>query len=634
MRRLFITAACSCVGVFSFAQTVDSRRIYTNKEELEDIEMGWITPLKSTTAKAVVKNGWNYPADQINTAQTLGLWLQETFTLIGVLGEIRLSVLATEPSKYIGTTSYDMTEAEKDNRFALPNTYGAYAKFHQCLSKTAEKRFWPTNGNHCYTTLNIMANAVESITKQIVALSTATDFYCTMPMYAADQPGQYDKDWIKKITIYRNFSESSNLKPYMHYVNPGSNDMSYVVVMTPDGVPLPFEQVTVTNFIKQLEQQLPKLMQLAQNRKLIYANYQESARKAIPVLRELLKDHLNDYVYFNDFNRMLDIIDLADIGSSGKLPNWLSTQARSASNTNYPLLHLKRGIKEKAANGGVQWIVFKITAPINYAYGGSVRLMDDFVSRFNYAFAHQYFFGKQKPGGSYAVIPFVSNDDANTAKAPGKASEATIKNRDDKSVLFFEYFSTTAAGGVPVNWYTEKSADGNKPTVVEVDGAPGKWLKLKGKSYPVTAAPALTGDFVLSFDLLVQKGDVPWGTPGIAVQLSAEDGKHRLILDVSPGDMNRADAAGWVTVSRIAPSGYFTCKLENYYSIPFTGSKPVNTTSITLERKGEEIRVLCNGKLVYACEKAFPTGTAFKLAHLYVNQKNVYHVSNISLRKM
>lgn len=209
-----------------------------------------------------------------------------------------------------------------------------------------------------------------------------------------------------------------------------------------------------------------------------------------------------------------------------------------------------------------------------------------------------------------------------------------MKNRADKSVLFFEDFSTTAVGGIPLGWYTEKSDVGNKPNVVEVDGAPGKWLKLKGRAYPTTAVPALVGDFVLSYDLMVQKGDVPWGTPGIAVQLDADDGKYRLILDVSPGDMNRTDAAGWVTVSKIAPSGYFTCKLENYYSIPFTGSKPVNTTSITLERKGGEIRVRCNGKLVYACEKAFPAGMAFKLAHLNVNHKNMYHVSNIALRKM
>ncbi|MFC5409773.1 hypothetical protein ACFPMF_10670 [Larkinella bovis] len=157
----------------------------------------------------------------------------------------------------------------------------------------------------------------------------------------------------------------------------------------------------------------------------------------------------------------------------------------------------------------------------------------------------------------------------NASKPVATASEATKRYTSDKKVLFFDDLSTTAAGGIPANWFLVKGDDGNKPTVVEVSGAPGKWLRLKKHAYPTNFTQPLSGDFTLTYDVLVQKGDVPWGTPGMQLQFYTEgqpnssssetsvNSRYRFSIDVSPGDMNRNDAAGWLMIGNVMPQGYF-----------------------------------------------------------------------------
>jgi len=627
------------------AQTVDSRGIYANKQELENIEIGWLNPLVlNDAAKPYVKNGWDYPVNQIEASRKMAGWLQQTYTPTGMLGEMKLSILAPEASKYRGTKSYDFGEAEKDNRFALPNTYGSYAKFHQCLFKTATHKFWPTPGNHCYNTLDIMANNVEAITKQIIGLSTTTDYYCTMPDYTIGQNGIYEKDWLNELAVYRNFTASPQLQPYMHYFLPASKELAYVVIMTKNGEPLPFEQVTAATFIAQVENQLPLLLQFAANRHLIYENYQQNARKGIQVLKEQLKNKLNEYVFFPDFERQIDILDLADIGSAGKLPNWILTEKMTtnrndfgnvrSTNKNYPLLRLKKGVKEACAKTGPQWIVFKLTDPIDHSYGGSIQQMDNFVSRFNYAYVYDYFFGKEKPTAPYKPISFLNAEQAGHKKATAEMSAITQQKAADKSILFFDDFSTVADGASPAEWSTTRSTSGDRQMVTTAKEGTGKWLKLKGTASPKKLQLPISGDFEISYDLLVHKGDVPWGTPGIDIELgfSTKEGDKRYTINVSPGDMNRADAAGWIM---LALGGTTACKVSSYYSIPaFTGSKPVNQVTITIRKKGESITVLSNNEKVYDCNAAFAPGATLKKLHFYVNEKNVYYLGNVQLKKL
>ena len=634
------------IALFAFsvanAQQVDSRGMY-DKKDFEHIEIGWLSPLKNEPARPIAENGWSYPVNQTDMGRKIGAWLQQTYTPTGLLGELKLDLYRPPASKYKGTKDYGADEAERDNRFALPNSYGAFAKFHLCLSKTSTHKFFPTPGNHCYTRLDIMTNNVELITKQVIALSTPANYYCTMPDYTIGQKGEYEKDWLNEMTAYRNFTGSQNLQPYQHYLFPVGNQLSYVIVMTRNKQPLPFEQVTVGEFLRQLESQFPKLHQFAVNRKLIYENYLENAKKGMQVLKEQLKQQENKFVYFNTIERQIDIIDLANIGSSGKLPNWIQTEKTTqnfdrwgkvvSSSTNYPLLRLKKGVKQACATGGPEWIVFKVDGPINAGYGGAVQLMDNFVSRFNYNYVYNYFFGQEKPSVPYSPLGFQHATQSGDKKAITVLSATAKEKSGDKSIVFFDDFSATPEAATPKNWKTDGSSSGDKPTITKIEGAAGKWIKLKGNASPKDIALPLSGDIEISYDLLVHKGDVPWGTPGIETEFgfSGKAGDKRYAVNVSPGDMNRKDAAGWITLAL----GGSDCNLGSYHSISaFTGSKPVNKVTITIRKKGEAIAIFSNNTKVYECASAFMQGAVMKKVNFYVNEKNVYYLTNVQIKKI
>ncbi len=634
------------VALFAFsfakAQPVDSRGMYHHKD-FENIEIGWLYPLKSVVAKPVTLNGWTYPANQTDICEKIGFWIQQTYTPTGLLGEIKRVLYSPPASKYKGTKDYDANEAEKDNLFALPHSYGAWAKFHKCLSKTSTHKFFPTPGNHCDVRLNIMTNSVELITKQVIALSTPTDYYCTMPEYTLGDDREAADNWREQMPVYRNFNGSPNLQSYRHYFFPVARELAYVIVMTKNNQPLPFEQVNVGEFLRQLESQFPRLQQFAVNQKLIYENYLENAKKGIQVLKEQLKQKENRFVYFNTIERQIDIIDLANIGSNGKLPNWIQTEKTTqhldrwgkiiSTTANYPLLRLKKGVKEACATGGPQWIVFKLDNPIDHGYGGSVQLMDNFVSRFNYDYVYNYFFGNEKVIVPYNPLQFLNATQSGDKKAPTRLSSTAKQRTGDKSIVLFDDFSATAEAATPKNWTTEAAQSGEKPTITTLEGAEGKWIKLKGNASPKDISLPLSGDLEISYDLLVHKGDVPWGTPGIETELrfSGKDGDKRYTVNVSPGDMNRKDAAGWITLTL----GGSDCKTGNYYSIAeFTGSKPVNKVTITICKKGESITIFSNNTKVYECASAFMPGAVMKKVNFYVNEKNVYYLTNIQIKKI
>lgn len=628
------------------AQTTNKYGIYTEKTEIEDIEMGWMKKLSFTSpAKPYTLNGWNYPANQVEISEKIASWIQDTYKPTGVLGEISLDYLNTPSSKLKGTKSYNYNELEKDNKHALPNSYGALVNFHVCLSKTNEKRFWPTSGNKCYHQLHIRANALDIFTQQLVTLSSPTEYYFTMPTYKVGDPGLYDKESIKKKAAYRNFEKSDNLKKYQHYFNPADLSEAYVIIMTKDNKPLPIEQVTVAEFLNQLEKQFPVLHQLAINQNFIYENYLENSKKGMQILKRLLKDNLQDYVYLKTPNQIIEIKDLADIGSSEKLPYWFSTNKNPKNTDSYgniinvdtyfPVYRLKKGVKEACAKGEPQWIVFSLSRVFGESYGGTVRVMDDFINNFNYDYVYNYFFGKEKPTTAYKSnnsTSTVSNIKSNNTSA--SLSETAKKKKDDASILFFEDFSSLNEGSTPGDWTTQKNNEGNSPTIVKIKNDASNWLRLQGITSPKNLKYPLKGDFEISYDVLVQKGEVPWGTPGIEMELVAnsKEGEKIYLVSATPGDMNRDNAEGWI---ELMLGGMAQCKTGNYFSTPdFKGSQNINKVKIRFVKKGEAISIYCNKQKVYECANAFLPEMSFSKLNFKVNHKNVYHLSNVEIKKL
>lgn len=408
MKRLLI-GLLSVIIYASYGQATNQRGAYY-AEGVENIEMGWTEVLKFTEpAKPYLKNGWNYPANQIAFRETLISWWQASYTPKGVMGEMIKSVLAPPRSEW---PKGQFRQQEDDNRFALPNTYGAFARIHFNISKTETKKFWPSSGNLSMIHWNIMANNVALISNQVVGLSSPEEYYFTMPVYKVrenEEAGAFTGDHYVKYAQYCNFSEAANLKKYRHYLRPDTR--TYVVILTKDHKPLPFEQVTVGEFFNRIEKQFSSLQGLNADAKV--PGLPEAAKRGLQVLKEQYKNRLNEYVYFSDASKQkIDLFDFQYIEEKVQPLNFFYTEALTKDNTggtvsqrtNYPLLRLGKGVKELCATGGPQWIVFSLGVPVDLNYGGSKHTVNHFVHHFNYEYVYRYFFGT-KPSEGYSAVP-------------------------------------------------------------------------------------------------------------------------------------------------------------------------------------------------------------------------------------
>ncbi|WP_460687510.1 hypothetical protein [Niabella aquatica] len=381
--------------------TTDNRGWYQGKS-IEYADIGWIKMLDfKDPPKPIILNGRNYPVSQMEVSQKLATWIQQTYSPRGLLGEMVQSVYALPAGQPVTSTSYNYNEAEKNNRNALPNTYGATGKMYSNLQKTSTKKFWPIDGLAGYYVWQIMANNIELISRQMIGLSSPDEYYCTMPQYSMGMKGEYEGS--DKNANYQNFMTSSNLKNYTHYWIPSdalnNNEHFYVVVMTKDKQPLPFEQITVAELLTRLEKQLPLMEKIDRNSGGRLDNMLQKAKNGLNIMKKKFKDNYSDYVYLKA-GHDIQIIDLANLDEKSNF-YWIQTKSQttdSYGNTNvyFPILRLKKGVKEACANSGPQWIVFKMYKGKFTDHAGAEHMMANFVNRFNYDYVYDYFFGKGK----------------------------------------------------------------------------------------------------------------------------------------------------------------------------------------------------------------------------------------------
>ncbi len=398
MKPLILLISMLSLTFQATAQFANSRGAY-EKKYIENLELGWMKKLPVTPAKALSQNGRTYTAAQIDFGQQLASWWLSSYTPTGLLGEP--SYFQLLPPKVLPVTdrSYDYNEAEKDNLKALPNAYGLTSRLHNNVSKTATEKFAPSPGNWSYNVWYMQANNLVDITKQAVWLSSPDDYYFLHPRYDVKQKGSFAGDYYEDWYHFRNFANSANLKKYDHYLDPDRR--RYNIIMTRDNKPLPFEQVTVGQFIAQLEKRFPIMAKSARDTEV------ERAKKGLAIIKEQMKGKYDEYVYFS-YNIQFSIVDLYNIDERSKVSDWLKTSQLQEKNgytsVYYPLLHLKKGVKEACSTSGPQWIVFSIGVPVDLKYGGFIHLMDSFVSRFNYDYVYQYVFGDKKPTEKYKAL--------------------------------------------------------------------------------------------------------------------------------------------------------------------------------------------------------------------------------------
>ncbi len=381
------------------------------REAYADLDIGWMKKIEfNTPPKPITIDTRSYTAKQIGYAQAMLTWIQQTYTPKGMFGELRLHIFEPDKSEPVTSMDYDYNEAEKNNRNAWPNYYGAYAKLSLFLKKDANGKWMPETGHQIRWLIE--ANGVETISKQIVSLSTPNEYYFLMPRYEVGLKGSLDKTWYAEAAEFRNFTNHPNLKNYDHYYIPSGQvtdgrDDFYTVIMTKNRQPLPFEQVTVGEFIRQVEKQLPQMYQIAINGGSKDIDLKARANSGFQVFKNRFAVKANEKVYLSE-NSQPGLFDFVNAEENSTFP-WFQTASGAYENrdgypTFFPLLKLKKGVQEACASGDPQWIVIRWPPPPSKDLAGDIHYMDAILNRFNYDYMYRYFFGDEKPTAPYKPL--------------------------------------------------------------------------------------------------------------------------------------------------------------------------------------------------------------------------------------
>lgn len=368
------------------------------REPYSNVDAGWKKKIVfNTPPKTMTVDDRNYSVKQVGDAQTMLTWMQETFSPKGMLGDAKWYLNPTAKSEPVTSKYFGLDEAAKRNRTALPHLWGAYSKFNVFLKKDASGKYVEETPHEIRW--NIEVNGLENFSYQISAISTPEEYYFLMPRYEIGMRGLMESDYSKNAANFRNFTNHPNLKKYDHYyvpsrtLSPGSNDY-YVVIMTKDQKPLPFEHVTIGDFIKQLEKQFPLMLYMKANER-DNPKFKEQAEKGFQIFKDRFAAKANEKVYLQK-GIQLDILFFSNADEKSTF-RWLQTTAieKETGYSYFPLLKTGKRVKEASMNGEAQWLFMRWEPPMSKTLAGDVHYMDSMLNRFNYDYVHNYFFGKR-----------------------------------------------------------------------------------------------------------------------------------------------------------------------------------------------------------------------------------------------
>ncbi len=410
MKTIFFSLIFCSAALSLQAQTKELPR-----KDVANVDVGWkqIVEFKEPPQPYSFEER-RYTAKQIGYVRAFITWMQQTFTPKGMLGESKYYTIASSKSEPVTSRYYDYNEAQKNNRKALPNPYGAFSRFYLFLKKDEKGKYVPSANYNVQW--NIEANAIENISNQIIHLSTPQECYFTMPRYEVGMKGTLDKSWNEEAAKLLNFNNHPNLKKYDHYyippkiLNDGQTMERYVVIMTKDNQPLPFEQVTVGEFISQLERQLPMMYKMTINGGSKDINLMERAKRGLQIFKNKFGKQANEKVYLSE-SLQLNLFNFTDVDESSEF-NWFSTVAkfevRRSPFTYFPLMKVKKGVREACAAGDPQWLVITWMAPFSKDLAGDIHYMESILNRFNYDYVYNYFFGDKRPTEPYKPLSYNS----------------------------------------------------------------------------------------------------------------------------------------------------------------------------------------------------------------------------------
>lgn len=611
------------------AQPVYVDRIGFNLESIADIDIGWMEIRKHTTATEGKQLGDRiYSAKQIDNCQKFVEWMQQSYLPRGCLGNT--TYYQNYIPKFSGTNS-KLGNAIDMHRQALPHLYGAVSRMYMFLKKDAQGKFVPQNT--FAETWNVEANQLENISMPVSFISSADEYYFVLPDFNSNAKSYDAND--KAASNFKDFNIHKNIQAYQHFYIPPKtmNDFPhYVVVLTNNNKKLPFEKITIGDFFTQVEKQLPVWQKVDP----VSAENFALAQKNLARLKEKYKAKWDDIAELDLSNTDFSLTGFVNAteGYSDMFDN-KDIYGKKGVYTTFPILKVSKAAKELCKKDEPQWLVVRWTVGM-CTRAFNIHLHESILNNFNFEYLYNFFYDPQKvKGQSYKPLRSPSFREAVVVTEP---SEATKKNNTDKNIFFFEDFSTTVVGKIPIGWKSEIGSGGSQGLVTNLEGLGGNWAVVADYTItPTKIKKPLPQNFTLSFDVVVTQ-NFTWGAKTLRFKLaketSAGNAESFINLGMRPG---YGGSGGEVSLETKFPSppGYSNGSYS-FVAPGFSNNKKNNRISVTIKKKDEMLQVFIDNNKIAEYEKAIPAAHLFNALSFYSynsGPNDKFYISNIKITK-
>jgi hypothetical protein len=580
-----------------------------NSKDYQDSTFGWVKIYtRSETPKPVTLDGVTASSDQMKVAGLFQEWIQQSYLPKGGPGDTKRTV------------GDDHTFVE--NKKALPHSYGAFSKTYTILTKDASGKIVPLTGDAYYW--EIRANAIAKISTEVESLSSDEHYYFTIQVPTED--GSY-KEKMK----LSGFDTHITLNKYIHFYSPkGFNNTDagsfYVVILCKDNK-VPWVPITKGEYFNALQESITRWYEYD------VAEYTRLRKPEIVTrTKETYKKAKENLVWLKEkySNSMQEIAELKNNEDPGA--NDISAYKKGEkdmfdkdSHKSYPVYRIPKETLDQAINTAKpQWIIMY--------WQPEFHLHESILNNFDFDFAYNYFFGNNKVIEPYKPLRSPAYKQPNVAE---KASTAKIVALKDKSIFFFEDFSTTSVGKSAAGWKSTLNTKGKKAEVVELEDNNNHWLELKNNSVSsLEIKTALPQNFQLSFDVSVPK-NFTWGGYRMYAYLGFNDKKDEknpfLKLGLKPGYNGKA---GFGDIRENISKATLTTK---DFELPgFSNNKIVNKVTMKLVCSSKTFSVFVDNILVYESTKISTINTSlnyleFSGGESGSDETKKYFISNVKI---
>lgn len=608
-------------GFFAQAQPVYVDRIGFKLESIDDIDIGWMEIHKHTAGPKGKQLGNRiYSAKQIDNCQKFVEWMQQSYVPRGCLGNA--TYYQNHIPKFSGTNG-KLGNAIDMHAQALPLMYGAQTKVHMFLKKDTQGKFVPQNnlGDYWY----IEANQLQYISNPVSFISSPEEYYFVLADFSSHSKGYNADD--KAASNLMGFANHKNIAGYKHFYIPHSQ---YVVIITKDNEELPFEKITIGEFFTQAEKQLP----VWQNVNPVSAENFSKAQNNFARLKEKYKSKWNNIAEMKLSKTQITLQDF--VNATEGYDDMFDTKdiyGNEGTGATFPILKVKQATRELCKTNQPQWLVIRWTMSMpNQQY--NIHLHESVLNNFNFEYANDYFFNPEKVKGQpYKPLRSPSFKEAVTVT---EASEASKKNIADKSIHFFEDFSTTAVGKKPTAWRSQYGLEGG--IVKQPDGLEGNWILITDNTItPNQLKKPLPPNFILTFEVVASQ-NFTWGAKRLHFKLAKEtspgNAESFLDLGIRPGYDGR-DGDVSLETKFPSPPGY-SHGANSFVAPGFSNNKKNNRITVTIKKKEEILQVFIDNTKIAEYEKAIPLAHLFNAMSFYsynsgANDK--FYISNIKITK-